>query len=504
MSKQLHTMGLIIGMFIVLSVQALPALAEITKDIKIDSKPEGAEVYSPEGTRNRLLGKTPFVYRAEFHSEISVIRLLLKKNPFKDATIEVSAKQDHIMVTFEAQEYAMKPELQKDAHLRRIQESINPVINQAVPQFLEAQQGTEFELSRPVAVVSVEGNTVLLVDLSLVRVKNEIKGSGKERYDQLSEALWEELRTRLAMPLVKKVRSVPEITGIIMRVGLDEQRHLFSIDRRIEQTVEMKCMPGTRTEYRFEYRGTQLVQVPYTVYDPCLNKVPVTRREMKLDPHAGVSRDQTSVLYVLSREATKSDISSKSFYDKLGILVTNSKGDQLKRSGSIPTAFVPGKTKDNSESAEKDLIEAAREGDLVRVKSLIAAGADVNAKDTKWGSTALMEAAIEGRVEVVEALLAAKADVNATSNDGTTALMEASGYGTKESLIRYAKGGHELAKSKEAAKYHKVADKLVQALLAAKADVNAKDNRGNTALKGASVMGHAEVAKLLRQAGAKE
>ena len=290
-----------------------------------------------------------------------MIRLILKKNPFKDATIEVSAKQDHVMVTFQAQEYAMKPERQKDAQLRRIQESINPIIDQAVPQFLEAQQGTEFELRKPVAVVAVDGGMVLLVDLFLAKMENKIKGTGKERYDQLSEALWEELRTRLAIPLVKKVRSIPDITGIVLRVGLDEQRHLFSVDRRIEETVEWKCIPGTRYEYRWErefrpkaFGGYEYVNVyhSYPVYDPCINKMPVTRREMKLDPHAGASRDQTSVLYVLSREAIRSDVSSKSLYDKLGILVTNSKGDQLKRSGSIPVALVPGKTEDNSESNE--------------------------------------------------------------------------------------------------------------------------------------------------------
>lgn len=340
---------LIIAAFIVISVKALPALAEITKDIKIDSEPEGAEVYSPEGTRNRLLGKTPFVYRAEFHSEMSVIRLILKKKPFRDAAIEVSTKQDHVMVTLQVQEYAMNPDRQKDELLRRIQKSINPIINQAVPQFLETQQGTEFELRKPVAVITVDGSTVLLVDLFLAKMGNEIKGTGKERYDQLSEALWEELGTRLAIPLLKKVRSVPDITGIVLRVGFDEQRYLFSVNRRIEERIEWICVAGTRYEFQLQIGGGYRM-VP--VYDPCHHREPVTRREMKLDPHAGVSKDQASVLYVLSTEAIRSDVSLKSLYDKLGILVTNSKGDQLKQNGSIPTALVLGKTKVNSESKE--------------------------------------------------------------------------------------------------------------------------------------------------------
>jgi len=352
MKKRLYKGGLIIGVFMVLGVQALPTLAEITKDIKIDSKPEGAEVYIPEGTRNRFLGKTPFVYRAEFHSEISVIRLILKKNPLKDATIEVSAKQDHVMVTFQAQEYAMRPERQTNAQLSRIQTSVNPIINQAIPHFLEMQNGIQFELKKPVAVIAVDADIVLLIDLHLAKMKNEITSKGKERYDQLSEMLWSELGNHLAIPLAKKVQSIPNITGIALRIGFDEKQYLFSVSQRIEESTEMVCEGGMQT--RYEYRPTPygLQQVLVQVYNPCLRRVPITKRELKIDPQTGVSRDQGTVFYFFSTNALRSDASSKTLYEKLGISVTNSKGDQLKRSGSIPAAFLPDKTKDNSESNE--------------------------------------------------------------------------------------------------------------------------------------------------------
>jgi ankyrin repeat protein len=127
---------------------------------------------------------------------------------------------------------------------------------------------------------------------------------------------------------------------------------------------------------------------------------------------------------------------------------------------------------------EEDLYKAASEGNLARVKSLIAAKVNVNAKN-KDGLTALMWASNEayGHVEVVRALLAAKADVNAKNNDGETALMWASANGNIE---------------------------VVRALLAAKADVNAKNNDGETALTWASANGKMEVVKLLKRAGAKE
>jgi serine/threonine-protein phosphatase 6 regulatory ankyrin repeat subunit B len=100
-----------------------------------------------------------------------------------------------------------------------------------------------------------------------------------------------------------------------------------------------------------------------------------------------------------------------------------------------------------------DLVNAAGRGDLLVVKALLKAGANVNdPKNTDSGSTtALIEASADGHLEVVQALLEAKADVSAMrvrnySKDGDTALALAS------------RNGHL---------------NVVQNLLAAKADVNA-------------------------------
>jgi hypothetical protein len=57
-----------------------------------------------------------------------------------------------------------------------------------------------------------------------------------------------------------------------------------------------------------------------------------------------------------------------------------------------------------------NLIAAAGAGDLDRVNTLLAAGAEVNAGD-KLGWTALMDASRNGRLEVAQALLGAKANV---------------------------------------------------------------------------------------------
>jgi serine/threonine-protein phosphatase 6 regulatory ankyrin repeat subunit B len=129
------------------------------------------------------------------------------------------------------------------------------------------------------------------------------------------------------------------------------------------------------------------------------------------------------------------------------------------------------------EQQQEPLINAASNGDLRRVKALLASGgSDVNSRLIQFDDvTALMTASYEGHLEVVQALLAAKANVNARRNDGGTALMMASQEGHLE---------------------------VVRALLDAKADVNARRYDGATALMLASQEGHLEVVRTLLDARA--
>lgn len=102
------------------------------------------------------------------------------------------------------------------------------------------------------------------------------------------------------------------------------------------------------------------------------------------------------------------------------------------------------------------LIEAARKGDLIRVKQCLCVyDENIESKGYK-GWTALMWAAGADDLEVVKYLVEHGADVNAKDNDGKTALMKASKNGYLE---------------------------IVEYLVEHGADVNAKDNDGETALK---------------------
>ena len=118
------------------------------------------------------------------------------------------------------------------------------------------------------------------------------------------------------------------------------------------------------------------------------------------------------------------------------------------------------------------LIEAASHGNVDAVKSLLAAGANVNAED-KYGRSALNDASDGGYTEIVKLLLAAGADVNHVTK-----------YGKESSLIMASYNGYT---------------EIVKLLLDAKADFKLEDDRGKTALIKAT---KADIVKMLLNAGA--
>jgi len=85
----------------------------------------------------------------------------------------------------------------------------------------------------------------------------------------------------------------------------------------------------------------------------------------------------------------------------------------------------------------KRLIQAAEEGDIAKITTLLTQGADVNAR-SEIGWTALIAAAEEGHTEIVEMLLTKGADVNAESENDCTALMLAASNGHTE-IVRLLK-----------------------------------------------------------------
>jgi ankyrin repeat protein len=124
-------------------------------------------------------------------------------------------------------------------------------------------------------------------------------------------------------------------------------------------------------------------------------------------------------------------------------------------------------------TTDKEIIKAAKSGDLIKVKALLAADPDlVHARD-KDGSTPLHCATWKGHKQVVALLLGSQADVNARNlNDhwGTTPL-------------------HAAAHANQAA--------IAQLLIDHGADINAQDLSGKTPLYHTAFHKAKAVAKIL-------
>ena len=119
-------------------------------------------------------------------------------------------------------------------------------------------------------------------------------------------------------------------------------------------------------------------------------------------------------------------------------------------------------------------VRAAQQDDIEAMLSLLS-GRDVNVRDKQSGTTALEHAAQNANREMVQLLLTAGANVNAKNSDGETVLMMLDSDATSD---------------------------LIWDLLNAGAKVNIQDNAGNTPLMNAANGDNQELVKTLLEAGA--
>jgi ankyrin repeat protein len=177
---------------------------------------------------------------------------------------------------------------------------------------------------------------------------------------------------------------------------------------------------------------------------------------------------------------------------KVGVLIRHlySAARRFANIGLIAMACVSTSTLAHAQTS--DLVTAAQRGDLPAVTTLIQSGVDVNARRIGDHWTALMAASRQGNLEVVQALLAAKADVNAGAGpgeDGITALFLASDRGglavVQALLAAKADPSTKVAKMGATPLIQAVQSNdwdVARALLKAGANVNATATTGVSAL----------------------
>jgi ankyrin repeat protein len=156
---------------------------------------------------------------------------------------------------------------------------------------------------------------------------------------------------------------------------------------------------------------------------------------------------------------------------------------------------------------DKPLFDAVMKCDLNKVKALVAAGADVNAKDGEVTALALAIDKDKCSIEIVDALLAAGANPNMRITLGWTPLMWASSMYRPDIVKSLVAAGADVNAIQRTGKtalmlvvqQSDVTD-IVKLLLASGANVSIKDAEGRTARDYAR---NGKIRKLLKEAGAK-
>ena len=149
--------------------------------------------------------------------------------------------------------------------------------------------------------------------------------------------------------------------------------------------------------------------------------------------------------------------------------------------------------------AKDKLFEAAAHHDALRVKRILATGADINHRSDPGGLTALLIASYVGDVGIVRELLAHKADPNIENADHELALHACAASANFEIVQMLINAGSQIDHRDQ----HKRTPLIVHSqqghsdtvslLLTKRADVNAFDQDAVTALHVAAANGHREV-----------
>ena len=151
---------------------------------------------------------------------------------------------------------------------------------------------------------------------------------------------------------------------------------------------------------------------------------------------------------------------------------------------------------------------AADQGNIEAVKKHLDAGVDIHVLDKKYGFAPLHYAAEGGYKEIVELLLAKGADVNQRDKIGKTPTYWAMRYGRKEvtAILRKHGGKTEIELAPKTSIWNAVAANNIQfikELLISGEDVNAKVGpRGGSPLHATGMFGRKECAEFLIAKGA--
>jgi ankyrin repeat protein len=224
---------------------------------------------------------------------------------------------------------------------------------------------------------------------------------------------------------------------------------------------------------------------------PSINAVNAEEPDGMTALHWAVRRDDVETAQLLIRAGANVKAANRYGVTPISLAARNGNAvlvEALLKAGADPNSTLP--------EGETVLMTAARAGNADAVKALIAHGADVNAREKWQEQTALMWAAAENHAAAVKGLVAAGADMNAHSKVLSFPEYKYETNGMAVFLLPHGGWTPLMYAARENA------IDAVAALADSKANLNAVDADGTTALELAIINLHYDLATLLLSKGA--
>jgi len=389
-------------LFALLCTIAAGAFAEVRKEVRLESEPQGAQVFLLRGTQRVPLGITPFAYEAEFHSEMSILRLRFERTGYEGKTLELKAAQDRVVAALDGVEFLASPDVHKEEPLKRLQEQVNAALSGALPEIYSRAGPWRIDFAGKGHVRRfADGRVYLHLPFSMQYTDGKAPPE-EAALRGLALTLWDGVVRRLASEIWAKLAGAGEIHGLLLEAQANFLDRKFAVGSRVESRLEMECIPGTRerydscarqvAEYSTDCRngictsrqtGTRCEGGMKSVYDACATRAPVTKMGVVISPtsRVGVARNR---IYYLAAAGVTADAE----FGAPGIREVDDSGRTVFKQGNVPECLGPGGCKEapaQLAGAQSNQLPASefpvkRFGDLMRqAEAAIHAGNRINA-----------------------------------------------------------------------------------------------------------------------------
>lgn len=337
-----------------LCLVVLPAGAEVLKTVKINSAPPGAEVFLLQGSKETKIGTTPFSYHADFHSEMSVLRVMVRKAGYEPRQAEINAHENNALIRLSGRRFTVPPKDIADPGLRQIQQVMAPAVETIAAEALKHQAPFQMDLPGGIRTQKLAGGVYLVVPVTLLGGPHDFNDIGARNADLFLYQLWSQLDGILASPLAKAAKSATGLGGILLDVEYSHLQRGFNVGVKTQSRIEMECQGGMKPQMVFDSCATRSMESRYDsatgvytseyvcqggmvsreVYDPCATRVPVTYTDLVADPQVMFDRANSKARYMADVATLLGSGSAKDAYGKIKATLKDKDGRVIAQHGS--------------------------------------------------------------------------------------------------------------------------------------------------------------------------